>query len=248
MSVNGEMDGAPVKLGLPIGDLVGGVFAPAAISSALFEREKTGRGRLIDVSLFDGLIGMLGYLPQYSWFEGTDPKPVGSSHINIVPYGTFKTKDGAIVIACLTNAFWKKLCSCLELDSLIDDPRFTDMEARKRHRDELQVILEDRTQMFPKLDLHRLLDQHDVPNAPVLSVMEALESPHAKAREMVEITKHETLGEIPVVGRPVKFPGHEQRKISAPPVLGQHTRQVLRDLLHLDQDEIEALIESKACQ
>ena len=247
MSVNGELGGEATKIGLPIGDMVGGMFAPVAIASALYERERTGKGRMIDVSLFDGLIGMLGYLPQYSWFSSEDPKPVGSSHINIVPYGSFPTKDGAVVIACLSDAFWKKLCRCLDLEELLDDERYADMEGRKRNRDALEETLQARTRMFEKMELHALLEANDVPNAPVLSVKEALEHPHTKERDMVVTADHKTLGEMPLVGRPVKFPGSPQRDIVAPPTLGQHTAELLSELLDLSDAEIDQLIESGAC-
>src|SRR6202007_2206824 len=110
LSVNGEPGALPTKLGIPLGDLVGGINGPIAILAALHERNATGRGRLIDVSLFDGLVGMLGYLAQLAFFTGVDPKPQGSEHPNLVPYGIFPAQDGSIVIGCLTNTFWLRIC------------------------------------------------------------------------------------------------------------------------------------------
>ncbi len=101
MSVNGEPGGLPTKLGIPLGDLIGGINGPIGILAALHERHVTGRGRLIDISLMDGMLGMLGYLAQLAFFTGEDPKPQGSQHPNLVPYGAFPAKDGSIVIACL---------------------------------------------------------------------------------------------------------------------------------------------------
>lgn len=241
MSVNGELGGESIKMGLPMGDLVGGMFAPAAILSALYERQNTNKGRLIDVSLFDGMMGMLGYLPQLAWFEGKDPKPVGSNHINIVPYGSFRTSDGSIVIACLTEVFWEKLCRCLELSELLNDKRYSTMEGRRQHRDNLDRAIEEKTVKYTSVALQEILDANDVPNAPVLGITDALGQEHTKKREMVVMSEHATLGDIPLIGRPVKFPGTQQQKIKAPPTHGQHTAEVLREYLGLDDAQIREL-------
>src|ERR1700721_2243263 len=109
LSINGERGHMPVKLGIPLGDMVGGVFGPMAILAALHERTRTGKGRLIDISLHDGLIGMLGYFAQLAFITGTDPPPMGSSHPNIVPYGSFPASDGPVISAVLAESFWGKL-------------------------------------------------------------------------------------------------------------------------------------------
>ncbi len=248
MSINGKLGDSGTKLGLPMGDLVGGVFSPVAIVSALLEREQTGKGRMIDVSLLDGMLGMLGYFAQIALFQGEDPQPVGSSHVNIVPYGSFTARDGAVVIACLTDVFWEKLCKCLGLDSLLTDERYTTMEGRKLHRETLEAAIEAKTKEHTMLCLQAKLDEFDVPNAPVLGITDALTQPHAKARDMLVNVEHETIGQLPVVGRPVKFPGASQRDIQAPPTLGQHTEEVLQDYLGLDVAEIQELKENGILQ
>jgi len=116
LSVNGDKGGQPVKLGVPLGDMVGGVFGSIGVLAALEERHRTGRGRLVDISLHDGLMGMLGYLSQLYWVGGADPKPVGSAHPSLVPYGAFNAADGQIIIACLTEGFWAALCKALRRD------------------------------------------------------------------------------------------------------------------------------------
>lgn len=241
MSINGERGGEATKLGIPLGDMVGGTFGPASILAALYEREKTGVGRLIDVSLYDGLLGMLAYFPQLAWFNGKDPGPVGTSHVNIVPYGTFPTRDGRVIVACLTEAFWKNLCDAVSLPELVRDPRFVSMPQRLKHRDALEAILDERMRQFSTQEMLALLDQHDVPNGPVLGIIEALHHPHAIAREMVVLVQHATLGSIPVVGRPVKFPGAAQCPLRAPPTLGEHTDSVLRGELGVDDEQLEKL-------
>ncbi|HYP63339.1 MAG TPA: CoA transferase, partial [Acidocella sp.] len=134
LSVNGEEGRAPTKLGVPLGDLVGGINGPIGILAALYERSVTGKGRLIDVSLMDGMLGMLAYLPQLAWFTGRNPLPQGAEHPNLVPYGIFPAKDGSIIIACLTNLFWKRICDALEMPELVDDPRFSTIQQRRDNR------------------------------------------------------------------------------------------------------------------
>src|SRR5260221_8583384 len=141
LSINGERGHMPVKLGIPLGDMVGGVFGPIAILAALHERTLTGRGRLIDISLYDGLIGMLGYFAQLAFITGEDPPPMGSSHPNIVPYGSFPAADGSIIIAVLSESFWGELCDALERPDLATEPRFARPTGRRVHRDEVDAAI-----------------------------------------------------------------------------------------------------------
>jgi crotonobetainyl-CoA:carnitine CoA-transferase CaiB-like acyl-CoA transferase len=231
LSVNGEAGRPPVKLGLPIGDMVGGVYGPIAILSALYERNVTGRGRQIDISLHDGLIGMLGYLAQLAFLTGEDPEPVGSMHPTIVPYGSFPASDGQVIVAVLTEGFWDKLCEALGRPELAADPRFATLAARKENRGVLESLIADIMRTRTVAEWERRLQEYDVPYAPILGVSAALSQPQAVAREMVVTAEHRDVGEIRMTGRPVKFPGAPQRALAAPPVLGQDTMAVLRDRL-----------------
>ena len=241
LSVNGEPDRPPTKLGIPLGDLVGGVNGPIGILAALYERTVTGRGRLIDVSLFDGLIGMLAYLPQLAFFTGIDPQPQGSQHPNLVPYGIFPAKDGSIVIACLTNSFWANICRALGMDDWIEDPRFDTLVKRRDSRATVNERISGITGERTVNELVAVFTQHQVPHAPILGIKEALSQPQAVAREMVVQTDHQVLGNIPIVNRAIKFPGAPQPVPTAPPVLGQHTDEILRDVLGLTSAQIEGL-------
>ncbi len=170
LSINGERGHMPVKLGIPLGDMVGGVFGPMAMLAALHERGVTGKGRLIDISLHDGLIGMLGYFAQLAFITGEDPPPMGSSHPNIVPYGSFPTADGAIIIAVLSESFWGKLCEALERPDLTktraSPPRrcgATGATRSTRHH--------RRGHPHPHAaEWQARLTAYDVPHAPVLGV------------------------------------------------------------------------------
>src|SRR5579862_7321424 len=168
LSVNGEIGGAPTKLGIPLGDLVGGISGPMGILAALYERSVTGRGRLIDVSLMDGLIGMLGYLAQLAFFTGEDPLPQGSQHPNLVPYGVFPAKDGSIIVACLMNSFWERICQALSLQDMVADPRFASIEQRRDNRAEVNAIVSAFTCQHTVEELVAIFTAHQVPHAPIL--------------------------------------------------------------------------------
>ena len=240
-SVNGERDRAPTRPALPMGDLVGGINGPIGILAALYERTVTGRGRLIDVSLLDGLMGLLAYLPQIAFHSGENPKPQGNPHPNLVPYGVFPARDGLMVIACLTNAFWANLCRALGLDAFIEDPRYDTLEMRRQNRVAVDELVGSKTSLHSFAELDVILTEHQVPHAPILGVLDALAQPQAVAREMVVHTEHKALGSIPIVNRPIKFPGAPQPIPSAPPVLGEHTDAILGDVLDLSPERIAAL-------
>ena len=239
-SLNGEPGRLPTKLGLPLGDLAGGINGPIAILGALFERTRTGRGRFIDISLVDGLQGMLGYFAQLAFFTGKDPEPTGSQHQYLVPYGTFAAADGAIVIACLTPGFWGKICEAIERPELTDDPRYDSLEKRRDAREDVNAEVTMFTSTRTVQQLVKIFTVHEVPHAPILKVLEALDSPQTRHREMVVEVEHAGLGKIPIVSRPFKF-DEAMPPPAAPPVLGQHTDAILRDVLELSPERIAEL-------
>lgn len=241
MSVNGEPGALPTKLGIPLGDLVGGIYGPISVLGALHERSVTGRGRLIDVSLLDGMFGMLGYLAQLAFFTGEDPQPQGTQHPNLVPYGAFPARDGSIIIACLTNAFWSRVCKAVEMPEAIGDPRFDTIEKRRDNRALVNEMIAGHTRHKTVAELVETLTRHEVPHAPILGIREALAQPQAVARAAVVETEHPLLGRIPIVNRPVRFPGSPQPVPSAPPLLGQHTDEILCKVLGLSAQQIAQL-------
>jgi crotonobetainyl-CoA:carnitine CoA-transferase CaiB-like acyl-CoA transferase len=240
LSVNGEKDGAPIKHAIPIGDLAGGINGPIAILGALYERERTGKGRYIDIGLMDGLLGLLGYLAQLAFFTGEDPKPQGSQHLNLVPYGSFPASDGAIIVACLTNGFWGRICTALGRPELTDDARYDSLEKRRAARDEVNEIVASATAGKTVAELVAVFTEHQVPHAPVLGIGAALVQPQTVARNMVVEVEHAALGKIPIVNRPFKF-DEPQPAPAAPPVLGQDTDAVLAEVLGLSERRIAEL-------
>ncbi len=241
LSVNGEAGAMPVKLGLPLGDLSGGIFGSIGILAALHERHASGRGRMVDISLHDGMLAMLGYLSQLYFLTGRDPQPVGTSHPSVVPYGSFPASDGQIIIACLTQGFWGRLCAALEHPEWTDDARFNSTALRLANRVEVDRMIAALTRGRTVAEWAERLTAADVPNAPVLGVGAALTHPHSAAREMVVDAVHPRAGPIRMVGRPIKFPGASQPPLQASPVLGQHTREVLRRELGLDEATLQQL-------
>jgi len=166
---------------------------------------------------------------------------MGSSHPNIVPYGSFPASDGSIIIAVLSESFWGKLCEALGRPELAADPRFASPALRRERRDEVDQLISDVTRTRTVAEWEKRLTQADVPHAPVLGVTAALAHPHAVAREMVVTAEHAAVGPVKVVGRPIKFPGAKQPPVTAPPTLGQHTETVLREQLGYGEGEIEKL-------
>jgi crotonobetainyl-CoA:carnitine CoA-transferase CaiB-like acyl-CoA transferase len=184
---------------------------------------------------------MLGYLAQLAFFTGEDPQPQGCQHPNLVPYGLYAARDGSIIIACLTNSFWARICQALGQPDWCHDPRFESIEKRRERRGEVNGMITRFTRERTVQELVELFTRHEVPHAPLLGIQEALAQPQAVAREMVVETEHPTLGKIPIVNRPIRFPADRQPVPSAPPVLGQHTNEILRDVLGLTPERIAQL-------
>jgi crotonobetainyl-CoA:carnitine CoA-transferase CaiB-like acyl-CoA transferase len=245
LSVNGEPGLPPIKMGIPLGDLVGGINGPIAILAALHERNTTGRGRYIDISLMDGMLGLLGYLAQLAFFTGEDPKPQGSQHPNLVPYGIFPASDGSIVVACLTNGFWGRICDALGCPENTNDPRYDTIQKRRDAREEVNAIVSAFTQQKTVDELVTLFTEYQVPHAPILGITDALSQPQAVEREMVVEVDHKALGRIPIVNRPIKYGGDKQPAPTAPPVMGEHTDDILSDVLGLSPERIEQLRAAK---
>jgi crotonobetainyl-CoA:carnitine CoA-transferase CaiB-like acyl-CoA transferase len=243
MSINGYPDGTPTKLGLPLGDIGGGLWAAIGVMAALNERNATGEGSHVDLSLLEGLMGLLGYLAEIYLVTGENPGRMGNSHHNIVPYGLMPVKDGHIVLALHVGGFWRNFCRAIGREDLIADARFRTVKDRHRNRVELERQIQEIMMTKTVAQWQQILDTADVPHGPVNSIGQALNQPIVRERGFVKEVQHPTAGTVKVIGNPLRFEGrYEETRLEAPPLLGQHTREVLGSLIGLSDDEIERLI------
>lgn len=242
MSINREAGATPNRLGLPLGDMAGGIYALFGILAALVERQRTGKGQRIDVAMLDGLMGMLGYLAQIYFVTGKPPEPVGTKHPNIVPYGAYPTKDGHVIVACLTEIFWRNFADALDMPELTSDPRFQEYSTRLENRQLLEEIIEDRMRRDDNAYWLDRLTEYDVPSAPILDVGQALKQAHTQARGLVGTAYHASAGDMEFVRTPIRFAGQPLDGASPPPLLGEQTPQVLSRLLGIGEAEIADLI------
>lgn len=244
MSVTGEVGGPPARAGIPIGDVSGGMAAALSIVSALHYRDKTGKGQKLDISLLDVQISLASYLVAYYLVGGILSGPQGSRHGSLVPYEAFQTKDLWIVVACVTEPFWEGLCIAMGLEELILDERFDNALKRLQTHDELIPILQERFLQKTAAEWLPLLEEADVPCAPVNSLDRALSDPQVLERNMVIEIEHPHLGKFKLAGNPIKASESEEIFV-APPRLGEYTEEVLKEILEYSDDRIKELKDEK---
>lgn len=238
MSITGESDGPPLRLGVAIADIVTGMFAAQGISMALLARSRSGLGQLVDIGMLDSTVALLTYQAANYFATGRAPGRLGNRHPTIVPYETFEAADGAFVLAVGNDDLWRRFCRVIELPDLADDPRFVTNRARVRHYDELKPLLDGRLRTRPRADWIASLNRERVPCGAVRDVAEVLNDPQLAAREMVQAVEHAALGTVRALGVPIKLSSTPGTVRTAPPTLGQHTDQILRTDLNLSDAEI----------
>jgi crotonobetainyl-CoA:carnitine CoA-transferase CaiB-like acyl-CoA transferase len=231
MSVNASPDGPPTKVGVPIGDITAGMFACHAILAALVERAATGKGRYIDVALNDSLLALFTYQAGRYFATGKVPRQEGNYHATIAPYGTFAVRDGFINLAVATDAQFLRLCEAIDAPELAQDPRFATNAQRQAARHALVKGIESHLREKTREMWLARFEQFGIPAGPILNIDEAFASPLATGREMKVQVEHPTAGRIAQVGAPWKLDGSSSPIRRPPPVLGQHTEEVLREWL-----------------
>lgn len=244
MSMTGMPDEPPVRSGIPIGDLSAGMFAVIGVLAAVHERQVTGRGKFVDISMLDCQISMLTYQGAYHLLAGAEPGRQGRGHDSIPTYRAFTGSDDVdVLVTAITEPMWRSLCHELEVPELVDDPRFVDGEARQKHREQLWPLLEKAFARRPGADWLHPLQAAGIPVARVNTVAQALTDEQVRHRNMVAATQpDDNDGEsLPVIGNPVKFHGHSETVYRRPPRLGQDSHEVLRDWLGASPQRIEAL-------
>ena len=240
MSVTGSPDSPPVKVGVPITDLNAGLFAAYGITNAYIHKLRTGEGQMVDTSLLEAGIAYTFWESAEYFASGKPPKPLGSAHRLSAPYQAVKTKDGYVNIGAANPNTWQKLCLALGREDLLTDSRFVNGPDRLRNREELIAILEGILAARESSYWLGIFEQHGVPSGPIYDLAGVYSNPHVKARGMLAEIDHPTVGKFGNIGIPVKLsstPGTIRRP---PPLLGQHTDEVLSAAGYSDR-EIEAL-------
>jgi formyl-CoA transferase len=234
MSITGEVGGPPMRVGIAIADIMAGMFAAYAVQVALYHRERTGVGQMIDTSLLDGQLAMLTYQAGRYFATGEAPPSSGNQHPTIVPYGVYRASDAYFNLAVGTEDLWRRFCAALELEPLRADPRFTTNRDRLAHRAELNALLEPLFAGHTINQIQELMDQASVPCGAVRDLLSVFTDPQVAALGLIEALDHPTAGAIKVVGPPYRLSETPPSVRLPPPLLGQHTDEVLRELAYND--------------
>ena len=240
MSITGHDKDHPVRAGIPIGDLGGGMFGAMGILAALFEREKTGQGQHVDISMVDCQISMLNYMATMASLSGKDPYPIGNSHFVHVPYNTFRCADGFMVIAVITDNFWKNLNKVVECPEF-DDAKFDTQPGRWEGRHFIEQKLNEIFSTESVSYWLEKLEERRIPCAPVNSIGQAMRDEQVLHRNMIIDLKHPDGASTKGPGNPIKLSRNQNETFTPAPTLGQDTNEVLSEILGLEFDAIEAL-------
>ena len=230
MSITGEIDGDPMPVGSPIEDISTGMFACISILAALRERERTGKGQHIDLSLFECAVTMLGNIAFNHLISGEEATRHGNAHANIAPYQSFHTRDGMIALACGNDGLYRDLCRLIGRDDLLTDSRFLTNPQRAENRDELIPLLEEVFLQRDTADWLASLREAGIPSAPINTVSQAFKDEQLAARGLVWECDHPTAGKIRLVGSPMHFSETPTRLYKAPPTLGEDNARILEEL------------------
>ena len=245
MSITGERDDLPgggaQRVGIPIADIMTGMYATIAICAAIAHREKSGTGQHLDLALLDTQVGILANQGLNFLATGKAPGRIGNAHPNIVPYQPFRTKDGDVILACGNDNLFNKFCEVAGCQALAQDARFCTNSKRVENREEITRLLAEIFAERTTKDWCDALEAAGVPNGPINNLQQVFEEPQVLARGMKIELEHAAAGKVPLIASPMKFSGTPLEFRTPPPVLGQHTDEVLRSLLRLDDAAIAKL-------
>jgi formyl-CoA transferase len=245
MSITGERDGlaggGPQRVGIPIADIMTGMYATIAICAALAHRERSGAGQHLDLALLDTQVGILANQGMNYLATGEVPGRIGNAHPNIVPYQPFKTQDGDVILACGNDNLFNKFCEVAGCQHLARDGRFATNSKRVENREAITALLAEIFAKRTSKEWCDVLDAAGVPNGPINNLKQVFEEPQVVARGMRIELEHSLAGKVPLIASPMKFSGTPLEHKTPPPTLGQHTDEVLRGLLGFDDAEIARL-------
>lgn len=247
LHITGDPGGPPARVGIPLADIAGGLFACISILGALVGKLLHGTGQHIDIAMLDALVSMLSYDALHHLNTGSEVGRHGTAHAYLVPWQAFAVKDGYIVIAAREEKFWGRLCDAIGRPDLKEDTRTRDNVSRIANRLFTVGVLEEALLTKTTAEWIQILDAADLPAAPVNDLPAVFSDPQVLARGLVQRYTHPTLGPIRYTPSPMQFSAW-QRPNEPAPMLGQHTREVLSDLLGYDNAEIERLVQDEAAK
>ncbi len=245
MSITGEKGGKPTRVGPSIGDIAAGLFTCIGVLAALTSRNETGEGQKVDVAMLDCQVAILENAIARYVVTKEAPKPAGNRHTSIVPFEPFDTSDGELMIAVGNDAIWSRFCKAVDLESLIDDERFNVNPKRNENYDELRPLIAEAMKRKTINEWRVLLDESGVPNGPINSIDMVLEDEQVKARDMILEVNHPIAGNLKMPGIPIKMSKTPGEILTPAPMLGQHSDEILKELVGLDNEQIEKLRELK---
>ena len=247
MSITGYADGEPLRAGIPIGDLGGGIFGAIGVLAAIVERERSGLGQHVDISMLDVQISLLNYMATMYLLSGDIPEPMGNGHFVHVPYNTYRTRDGHVIIACIGDNFFERVQEVIPRPELKQE-KYRKQPGRYADKAIIDGILQEEIEKQNTAHWLTELRERRIPCAPVNNFAQALADPQILARNMVVDVDLHSGETIRMPGNPVKLSAIAETPFSAPPRLGEHTDAVLRDLLHYEPAQLEALRQAGVIQ
>lgn len=248
MSITGEKDGEPTRVGPSIGDIGAGLFTAIGTLAALNHRNVTGVGQKVDVAMLDCQVAMLENAIARYVVTGEVPRPAGNRHTSIVPFEPFETSNGKIVVAVGNDQIWKRYCQVTGLDALIEDPKFAKNPDRNKNYDELRPLIAEKMMGKTTEEWMKILDDNGVPNGPINYIDAVLEDEQVKAREMIVEVEHPIAGKLKMPGVAIKLSETPGAVVAPAPVLGQHTSEILQRFFGYSEAEIEDLYEKGVLQ
>ena len=230
MSVTGQPNSEPTRVGTSIGDITAGLFTTIGINAALYDREKTGKGTFIDVSMLDCQIAILENAIARYLSKNEIPKPMGSRHPSIAPFEAFKTKDSHIIIAAGNEKLFEKLCNILEISEIFNDERFNTNSLRSKNIGELKIIIEDKLSSKITTDWVSLMEKERIPCGPIYNIKEAVENPQVESRNMIVKAYHKVIGDFKLAGNPIKMSNYKDETTRGDiPDLDEHREKILKE-------------------
>ena len=230
MSVTGQPNSEPTRVGTSIGDITAGLFTAIGVNAALYDRKKTGKGTYIDVSMLDCQIAILENAIARYLAKNEIPKPMGSRHPSIAPFEAFKTKDSHIIIAAGNDKLFEKLCQVLNINDISKNEKFKTNSSRAQNMDELKKILEKELLIKNTSDWVSLMEKEKIPCGPIFNIKQAVENPQIKARNMIVNSYHKKIGEFKTAGNPIKMSNYkDEEKRGDIPDLDEHREKIIKE-------------------